>query len=98
MEKMSENDIQDVTSKAGLNHKDLENLILQLNLLVSDVKHFKYQAASVLETWHRIKGQAATKQALITALEKCGCYDAVDYLKEKWGLTTEGTTKAVGML
>ena len=99
IETVSDKDIRDVTSNAGLQNSDLEDLFVELQLQadeienakrLADTRDFKLQAATVLRFWRQTNGSAATKQAIINALEECQLYDAVDILNEKWNLQTKG--------
>ena len=106
IDKISDEEIQDVTSNAGLFRDELANFFAELDLPSSKIEHAKWlaattdsrlQAVSVLQTWHKMKGSDATKQAVLSALEECAYRKAVEILQEKWNLKTEGTIKAEGM-
>ena len=57
---------------------------------LADINDFKLQAANVLRSWRETNGNAATKEAIINALEECQLYDAIEILQEKWNLQTKG--------
>ena len=97
MGKLSENDIVELTDNARLQHSDLENLFILLGLQQNEIEKakknadttdVKLQAASVLQSWRKSRGSDATRQVLITTLEKCGYIEAVEILQEKWKMTS----------
>ena len=105
-EQISDKDIQDVTRKVGLNYSELENLYYALGLQHDSIEKAKQsaitmeprlQANRVLQTWRRMNGNAATKQAIIDALMECHYREAVENLQDEWNLKPEGTSKPVGM-
>ena len=57
---------------------------------LADTKDFKLEAVSVLRSWRKTNGSAATKQAIIRALKECQYLQTVDMLCGKWGLASEG--------
>ena len=57
---------------------------------LADTKDFKLEAASVLRSWRKTNGSAATKQEIIKALKECQYSQAVGILCGKWGLASEG--------
>ena len=67
----------------GLEENEIENAKKN-----SDTTDIKLQAASVLRYWRKSRGNDATRQAVITALETCGYNEAVEMLKEKWKMTS----------
>ena len=100
MEKVSDKDIGDVIKFARLQHSNLENLFVELGLKANEIEKakknadssdIKLQAASVLRSWRRSRGNSATRRTVITALKECRCNEAEKILQEKWKMTT-GTT------
>ena len=84
---------------AGLQQTYLDYLFVVLRLPANeienakklvDTKDFQLEAISVLQYWRKTKGRAASKQAIIKALEECQYIEAVDILCGKWGLASEG--------
>ena len=104
IEKISDEEIQDVTSNAGLDHDKLWVFIQKLGLQPREIRHAKTsagtddsrkQAATALEIWRKLY-KDATKKTVLSALEECEYHEAVEILQVKWDLKTEGTT-AEGM-
>ena len=90
MEQISVKDIGDVTSNARLQQSHLKNLYVELGLEANEIENaernadtndVKLQAASVLLSWRRSRGSDATRQAIIEALVKCRCREAVMILQ-----------------
>ena len=99
MEKVTDKDIFDITSKAKLQHADLHNLFSGLGIddtdvenaeRIADTKDFKLQARKVLKMWRTKNGQSATRKAIIDALTECDLIEAKEILEEKWGLIAQG--------
>ena len=97
MEQISEKDINEVTENARLQHSDLENLFTVIGLQENEIEKakrnanttdIKLQAANVLRSWRKSRGNDATRQALISALETCKYNEAVEILKEKWNMAS----------
>ena len=96
---MSDKDIRDVINYARLQHSHLENLFVERGLEANEIENakknaytsdVKLQAASVLQSWRRIRGNDATRQAIIDALRKCRCREAVEILQQTWERTSIG--------
>ena len=97
MEQISDKDIGDVTSNARLQQSHLKNLFVELGLEANEIENaeknadtndVKLQAASVLRSWRRSRGNVATRQAMINALVKCRYNEAAMILQGKWKMTT----------
>ena len=106
-ELISDRDIRDVTSKAGLYRLELEQLFVELGLGLDEIEKakrsantqdFQLEAASVLRYWRIINGKAATKQAVLDALKGCQSNLAWETLQEMWlKQKPKGTLKTIGM-
>ena len=68
----------------GLSDQDIEKAKINANVDDVDLK-----AMNVLRLWLKKKGQQATRQAVLQALERCECKNAMEQLRIKWGLTGE---------
>ena len=95
--------IQDVVKRCGLRCMMLDHLYKALHLSADQIERAQKlaviceEAESVLWSWRQSMEGAATKQAIINALEICGHYKAVEILQVKWDLKTKGMIEAVGM-
>ena len=101
MEQVSDKDISDVISKTKLSVSDLNQVFLELGMSQTDIDNIKHdardhgesvkmQARRVLREWRQSYGKAATRQAVITALNNVKRTDAVQTLQSQWGMSTEG--------
>ena len=50
----------------------------------ADTRDVALQADKVLQHWLTIRGSAATKWAILKALNECGYEGAIEFLLEQW--------------
>ena len=99
MEKLSDRDIHDITTKTKLSHAQLHHLFHELDIADNDVENaeriadsrdFQLQANKVLKMWRAKIGNNATRRRIIDALTECSFNEGKAILEEKWGLTVQG--------
>ncbi|XP_072022692.1 uncharacterized protein [Amphiura filiformis] len=91
--KVSEDDLNDVTSKAGLRRDELKHLFKELSIhetdienaeRIADTRDFKHQSNQVLQKWLQRNGERATRKTVIDALEGCRFVNAKEILEKRW--------------
>ena len=94
-EQISYREILHVTQKTGLTRDQLHTLFQTLDLedhevenaeRNADTRDVKLQAAKVLNYWRTTKGRAATKEAILEALEECEYLGAIEILMQQWNM------------
>lgn len=99
MQKLSERDLLDITSRADLQYEDLHYLFYELGMRSSDIERaeasadfsdFRLKAKTVLTQWITIEGRSATRKRVLDALIQCGFVNSTEILAKKWGLDTQG--------
>ena len=96
---MSDRDIQDITSKIGLLHADLQCLFHALDMSDSEIENaaryvdsrdVTLQARRVLIEWRMKNGRDASRRKILDALLECDLVDAKETLEKTWSLVHEG--------
>ena len=91
--RMSDSELRDVAWE--VRQADLEQLYIGLGISATTVETAKFsevnpdvrfKAYSVLKEWRTQNGTDASKAAVLTALWRCNCIDAMQLLQSKWGL------------
>ena len=90
---ITDREIFQVAARAGLNSDQLHYLYMALDLPDHEVENAErnanttdvvLRARKVLLHWRTTRGSAATKQAILEALEVCGYVGAIEFLLEQW--------------
>lgn len=71
--------LKSLYEQLGLKHHEVEN-----EEKSADTTDPKSKAKKVLFKWRQMKGQAASRQRILVALEKCQCIHAMENLIGKW--------------
>ena len=95
--RVSDDDINDIT-KLNLDYNDFQNLYAELPIPSHEVTNTVHStgtrnvivnAREVLKLWRHRRGQLATRQAILKALDGCRNRDAREQLEETWKLKGE---------
>ena len=90
---VSDKDLVDVAKNCELRSEELEFIYIELDLSqaeIDDAKSiannpsFQLQAVQVLRVWRRKKADSATREAILSAIEKCGYPNSKRILEDKW--------------
>ena len=88
-------EIFQVAENAGLTRNKLHKLFKVLDIPDREVENAErnadtrdvvLQADKVLQHWRTIRGSAATKWAILEALEECGYVGAIEILRRLWDM------------
>ena len=99
MKQVSDKDIQDITSKANLEHADLQRMFHTLSMTHAEIENAErntdsrdvtLRARRVLNEWRKKNGRNACRRRICDALSECSLVDAKEILEATWGIAPQG--------